>query len=158
MGILLALNVYENKIKGTEDLFFFFLLVTFENDRNLFWVYHFENKIFLEKIRTRGTNFTSCPGHLTPTLRPLMHLKHHTPPIVHRDFKIAHPFYYLQLCTIGHSNPVYNRWHNYIHMIVVDWCTIGSSIKVDCTHQYLKKNEHGKVKITFFSVFVCQQN
>ena len=43
-----------------------FLLFTFVNDLNLFWVYHFGN--CLQKIPKRGANFTSCPGHLKPTL------------------------------------------------------------------------------------------
>ena len=34
-------RVYEHD--ENEVRTFFFLLVTFENDKNLFWVYHFEN-------------------------------------------------------------------------------------------------------------------
>ena len=48
----------ENELKTFLLLLLLFLLVTFENDQNLFWVYHFEN--FQQKIIKRGANFTSC--------------------------------------------------------------------------------------------------
>ena len=46
----------ENVLKRGEDFFFFFLLFTFENDENLFWVYQNGNFLPGKSISRREKN------------------------------------------------------------------------------------------------------
>ena len=61
--------MYKHEWKGTEDPFFFFLsfflLFTFENDLNLFWVNHF-GKFFGKKLGKGAPISLLAPGARNP--------------------------------------------------------------------------------------------